>query len=208
MKKFFLVGLVVFVCVFVISFADAAKKAEPVPENPYDWEISMQPKPTAEEQEAARWSLILENDLGIYAYDMSTLKYFADKKGQVDENRIDVTVKTLFQNKELLKNLQRKYMEQLKGKEKVQYCLLDMEYNMAEKTYTVKEMRVFTDKNRIIEKKANKTGFVPVPEKTFAEAMYEICLQQSEQQKANEATANGTDGTKPDTKEQKPILSK
>lgn len=60
----------------------------------------------------------------------------------------------------------------------------------------------------MIEKKANKNGFVPVPEKTFAEAMYEICLQQSEQQKANEATANGTDGTKPDTKEQKPILSK
>lgn len=82
LKKFFLVGLVVFVCVFAVSFADAAKKAEPVPENPYDWEISMQPKPTAEEQEAARWSLILENDLGIYAYDMSTLKYFADKKGK------------------------------------------------------------------------------------------------------------------------------
>ena len=116
MKKIFLVGLVVFVCVFAVSFADAAKKAEPVPENPYDWEISMQPNLSADEQDAARWSLILENDLGIYAYDMSTLKYFADKKGQVDENRIDVTVKTLFQNKELLKNLQRYNMELLKGK--------------------------------------------------------------------------------------------
>lgn len=205
MKKLFFVGLVLCVCVLSVSFADAAKKAEPVPENPYEWEISMQPKPTAEEQEAARWSLILENDLGIYAYDMSTLKYAADKKGKVDENRIDVTVKTLFQNKELLKNLQQKYAAQLKGKEKVQYCLLDMEYNMAEKTYTVKEMRVFTDKNRMIEKKANQTGFVPVPEKTFAEAMYEICLQQSEQQKARETAANSADDT---TKETKPILSK
>ena len=59
----------------------------------------------------------------------------------------------------------------------MQYCLLDMQYNMAEKTYTVTEMRVFTNKNRIIETKKNKTGFVPVPEKSFAEAMYEICQQ-------------------------------
>jgi hypothetical protein len=77
----------------------------------------------------------------------------------------------------MLKNLQEKYAGKLKGKEKVQYCLLDMQYNMKEKTYTVKEMRVFTNKNRIIETKTNKTGFVPVPEKSFAEAMYDICQQ-------------------------------
>ena len=218
LKKILLAGLVLCLCMVSIGFADAAKKAEPVPENPYDWEISMQPKPTAEEEEAARWSLILENDLGIYAYDMSTLRYAADKKGQADKNRIDVTVKTLFQNKELVKNLQQKYADKLKGKEKVQYCLLDMEYRMAEKTYTVKEMRVFTNKNRLIETKVNKTGFVPVPEKTFAEAMYEICLAQSQQQEGEGATENvdaaraegGADpaAAQDGTKEQNAILSK
>ena len=77
----------------------------------------------------------------------------------------------------MLKSLQAKYADKLKGKETVQYCLLDMQYNMPEKTYTVTEMRVFTNKNRIIETKQNKTGFVPIPEKSFAEAMYEICQQ-------------------------------
>ena len=142
-----------------------------------DWSISTSPELSESEKEAARWSLILENDLGIYAYDMSTLGYVADKNGTVDTNLVGATVKTLFTEKKMLKNLQAKYADKLKGKEKVQYCLLDMQYNMPEKTYTVKEMRVFTNKNRIIETKKNKTGFVPVPEKTFAEAMYDICQQ-------------------------------
>ena len=60
---------------------------------------------------------------------------------------------------------------------------------MAEKTYTVTEMRVFTNKNRIIETKKNKTGFVPVPEKSFAEAMYEICQQFVTETMAPEAGA-------------------
>ena len=118
-----------------------------------------------------------ENDLGLYAYDMGTLGFIADKNGTVDTNLVGATVKTLFTEKKMLKSLQAKYADKLKGKEKVQYCLLDMQYNMAEKTYTVTEMRVFTNKNRIIETKKNKTGFVPVPEKSFAEAMYEICQQ-------------------------------
>ncbi len=117
--------------------------------------------------------MILENDLGIYAYDMATLGYVSDKKGTVDTNLVGATVKTLFTDKKMVKNLQAQYEPKLKAKEKVQYCLLDMQFNMPEKTYTVTEMRVFTNKNRIID----KTGFVPVPEKSFAEAMYEICQQ-------------------------------
>ena len=149
------------------------------------------------EKEAARWSLILENDLGLYAYDMGTLGFVADKKGTVDTNIVGATVKTLFTDKKMLKNLQAKYADKLKGKEKVQYCLLDMQYNLPEKTYTVTEMRVFTNKNRIIETKKNKTGFVPVPEKSFAEAMYEIC-----QQFVEETNAAAAGGPKP------PLLSK
>ena len=153
------------------------KPVEKIPENPMDWSISTKPEMSEEEKEAARWSLILENDLGLYAYDMGTLGYVADKNGTVNTDLVGATVKTLFTDKKMLKNLQAKYADKLKGKEKVQYCLLDMQYNMPEKTYTVIEMRVFTNKNRIIETKKNKTGFVPVPEKSFAEAMYEICQQ-------------------------------
>ena len=161
-----------------VSVGEARRQpVEPIPENPMDWHISSSPEPTEQEKEAARWSLILENDLGIYAYDMETLGYVADSNGTVNTNLVGATVKTLFTDKKVLKSLQQQYASKLNKKESVQYCLLDMRYNMPEKTYTVVEMQVFTNKNRVIETKKNKTGFVPVPAKTFAEAMYEICQQ-------------------------------
>lgn len=198
MKKTVLLWIVCSLCLLMTGISMAAEKPVKVPENPYDWSISMQPPATEAEKEEARWSLILENDLGIYAYDMSTLRYMTDKKKNVDENRIGVTVKTLFTNKDLSKNLQKQYADKLQGREKVLYCLLDMEYNMTEKTYTVKEMQVFTDKNRMIESKKNKTGFVPVPEKTFAEALYEICQKYTTENNADGATrpSEGTAGDK------------
>ena len=177
MKKIALLLLVTLLLTLQNSVLAARRQVEEVPENPMDWSISTSPPMSEEEKEAARWSLILENDLGLYAYDMSTLGYVSDKNGTVDTNLVGATVKTLFTDKKILKKLQEQYASKLKGKEKLQYCLLDMQYNMAEKTYTVTEMRVFTNKNRIIETKKNKTGFVPVPEKSFAEAMYEICQQ-------------------------------
>ena len=171
MKKIALLLLVILLLALQTSALAARRQVEDVPENPMDWSISTNPPMSEEEKEAARWSLILENELGLYAYDMSTLGYISDKNGSVDTNLVGATVKTLFTDKKMLKKLQEQYASKLKGKEKVQYCLLDMQYNMAEKTYTVTEMRVFTNKNRIIETKKNKTGFVPVPEKSFAEAM-------------------------------------
>ena len=177
LKKIALLLLVSLLLTLQTSVLAARRQVEEVPENPMDWSISTSPPMSEEEKEAARWSLILENDLGLYAYDMSTLGYVSDKNGTVDTNLVGATVKTLFTDKKILKKLQEQYASKLKGKEKLQYCLLDMQYNMAEKTYTVTEMRVFTNKNRIIETKKNKTGFVPVPEKSFAEAMYEICQQ-------------------------------
>lgn len=176
MKNIILLSLCSFLMTLHVSVL-AARPAEPIPENPMDWHISSSPEMSEAEKEAARWSLILENDLGIYAYDMGTLGYIADKKGTVDTNLVGATVKTLFTDKKILKSLQAQYASKLKEKEKVQYCLLDMQYNMSEKTYTVVEMRVFTNKNRIIETQKNKTGFVAIPEKSFAEAMYEICQQ-------------------------------
>ncbi len=189
MKKITLLLLVSLLLTLQTSVLAARRQVEEVPENPMDWSISTKPPMSEEEKEAARWSLILENDLGLYAYDMSTLGYVSDKNGTVDTNLVGATVKTLFTDKKMLKKLQEQYASKLKGKEKLQYCLLDMQYNMAEKTYTVTEMRVFTNKNRIIETKNNKTGFVPVPEKSFAEAMYEICQQFVTEMNAPEAGA-------------------
>lgn len=143
--------------------------------NNLNWEISMQPKPTAEEIEAARWSIIVENDLGIYAYDMDSVG-FVEKNGVANHNEVQVLVKTVFTNKDVMKKLNEQYANKLEKKEKVAYCKMDMEYKMAEKQYTVKTMQVFTNKDRQIDVKHNKK-FAPVPEKTFAEALYEVCQQ-------------------------------
>lgn len=140
-----------------------------------NWEISMQPKPTAEEIEAARWSIIVENDLGIYAYDMDSLS-FGEKNGVANENEVKVLVKMVFTNKDVLKKLNEQYASQLEKKEKVAYCKMDMQYKMAEKEYTVKTMQVFTNKDRQIDVKHNKK-YAPVPEKSFAEALFEVCQQ-------------------------------
>ena len=50
-----------------------------------------------------------------------------------------------------------------------------MQYKMQEKLYTVKAMEVFTNTNRQIDVKKNNNKFAPIPEKSFAEALYEVC---------------------------------
>lgn len=140
-----------------------------------NWEISMQPKPTAEELEAARWSIIVENDLGIYAYDMDSVS-FDEKNGVANENEVKVLVKMVFTNTDVIKKLNEQYAAKLDNKEKVAYCKMDMQYKMAEKEYTVKTMQVFTNKDCQLDVKHNNK-FAPIPEKSFAEALFEVCQQ-------------------------------
>lgn len=187
MKKLLLI-LQIFCMVMLTGAAMAAERNTNA--DPRSWEISMMPKPTAEEIEAARWSLVVENDVGVYAYDMDSLQYAVKKNDKPDKNIVQVLVKTVFTNKDILKKLQKDYADKLEGKEKVLYCKMDMQFNLKDKTYNVKQMNVYTDTNRQIDIKRNKGKFVPVPEKTFAEAMLEICQQYAaDEAKAAKAAA-------------------
>ncbi len=172
MKKIML--FLMLITTFVISGTAFANNDASINDN-LNWEISMQPKPTAEELEAARWSIIVENDLGIYAYDMDSL-FFVEKNGEANENEVKVLVKMVFTNKDVIKKLNEQYAAKLEKKEKIAYCKMDMQYKMAEKEYTVKTMQVFTNKDRQIDVKHNKK-FAPLPEKSFAEALFEVCQQ-------------------------------
>ena len=87
---------------------------------------------------------------------MGSLDFALDKNDQYDRNIVNVLVKTVFTNKDVLKKLKQDYAEKLEGKEKVLYCKMDMQYKMKEKTYTVKTMQVFTNKDRQIDEKKNK----------------------------------------------------
>ena len=175
MKKF-LVMICTLVAILVLNGNAFANNPVPQPnQDPMNWQISMMPEPTAEEIEAARWSVVVENDLGVYAYDMSSLDFGKNKKDEYDKNIVNVLVKTVFTNKDVLKKLKQDYATKLEGKEKVLYCKMDMQYKMKEKSYTVKTMQVFTNTDRQIDVKKNKNKFAPIPEKSFAEALYEVC---------------------------------
>lgn len=178
MKKSIMLLTICMMCLFAVS-ANAAEKnaAEKNAEEPINWEISMIPKPTAEEIEAARWSIVLENTMGIYAYDMDSLYFPEEKNGVINKNLVNVVVKTVFTDKELVKKMNKTYAEKLAKKEKVQYCEMLLQFNVADKTYGVKQMDVYGSKGTKLETKINNGELIPVPEKTFAEAMLEICLQ-------------------------------
>lgn len=142
-----------------------------------DWEISMMPKPSAEELKAARWSIILENNLGVYAYDADSLTYSKVENGVPDKNLVSVLTKTVFTDKETLKKLNEQYKHALKGKEKVQYCEILMTFNLADKTYGVTNMDIYGSKKTLLQRTSKELKLLPVPAGSFAEAMLEICQQ-------------------------------
>ena len=106
MKKLFMAIMLMLIC--TTSAAVYAAESEQ-PQNPMNWEISMMPKPTAEEIEAARWSIITENDIGIYAYDIDSLRFAVNTDGSSDKNIVTAEVKTIFTNKDILKKLKKDY---------------------------------------------------------------------------------------------------
>lgn len=174
MKKLLMLMIMVLTCLFAFT---ANAENQPARQEGMDWEISMMPKPSEEEQEAARWSIVVENNVGIYAYDMDSLTYSQVINGIADQNIVSVLTKTVFTDKEILKKLNAKYKEALPKKEKVQYCEIYMTFNLAEKTYAVQGMDVFSNKKTVLEHQAKPLKFVPIPQGSFAEAMLEICQQ-------------------------------
>ena len=81
MKKFL---FMLCTCLMLLVSNNAFANEQVVQKQAIDWEISMMPKPTAEEIEAARWSVVVENDLGIYAYDMGSLDFEQVEEGKYD----------------------------------------------------------------------------------------------------------------------------
>lgn len=93
MKKLLILLVTLFCCATAFA-ADTDKK--PATQEGMNWEISMMPKPSEEEQEQARWSIVVENNVGIYAYDMDSLTFSKVTNGLPDKNIISVLTKTVF----------------------------------------------------------------------------------------------------------------
>ncbi len=173
MNKLMLLFFMLVACLGALTVqAEEVKQQEGM-----NWEISMMPKATEEEQEAARWSIVVENNLGVYAYDMDSLTFTKVENGFADKNIVSVLTKTVFTDKETLKKLNNKYKDKLAKKEKVLYCEICMTFNLAEKSYAVTNMDVFGSKKTLLQHSEKELQFVPVPQGSFAEAMLEICQQ-------------------------------
>lgn len=173
MKKLLIFGLAAMVGLGPVT--GQAEEADSRPE--LNWEISMMPKPTEKEQEAERWSVAIQNNLGVYAYDRASLTFSEEKNGTADRNIISILTKTVFTDKDTVKKLNEQFKEKLAKKETTQYCEILMTFNLADKTYAVTRMDVFGNKKTLLQHVEKELQFVPVPEGSFAEAMLEICQQ-------------------------------
>ena len=127
--------------------------------------------------EKNKWSFILENELGSYAYDNTSVSFLEDKKGKKDSNIVKADIKTIVVNKELLKRIDGKYANQLKNGDTTDYCVMHMIFNRAEETYKVTSLQVFSMKRKTLEDKVVNNGFSPIPKKSFVKATLKVLNQ-------------------------------
>ncbi|MEG1913886.1 MAG: hypothetical protein RR089_02275 [Acidaminococcaceae bacterium] len=165
MKKILLLVMSLFL-VAQVGVATAGKAT--------NWEISMMPKATAEEQELLKWSFILENDYGVYAYNPSTIAFTKNEDGSKNLELVTAEIKTVFTNTEALKKINAGYAEKLKKGDQTAYCTLQMVFNLQANTYANTAIKVVSGKGKILEERKIQAIFAPIPEQSFAEAMLEI----------------------------------
>lgn len=188
MKKIAILTLAIMLsCLSVNAFAEEASTTQ---KDALDWSISMMPEQSAEEKEEARWSVLVENEIGINAYDMESIAYLTDANGAVDQNLMRIVTRTVYapKTKELQKKIAGMYKDKLSKKEKLQSSNMEMVFNISERTYFVQSMDVYSNKNTLLEHKENPIIFKPIPAGSIAEALYDICVAAAHPEEA--ATLN------------------
>jgi len=172
MKKLILL----FICLSMIgSVAFASEQQNKGSQNR---ETDMMPQQElSKDTEKNKWSFIVENELGSYAYDNTSVSFLEDKKGKKDSNIVKADIKTIVVNKELLKRIDAKYANQLKNGDTTSYCVMHMIFNRAEETYKVTSLQVFSMKRKTLEDKVVNNGFSPIPEKSFVKATLKVLNQ-------------------------------
>lgn len=165
----------------VSSSAFAKEKAENIPDNPLDWNVSMMESYKGEKYHP-NWSVIEENQFGIFAYDVNSMTFLVHKKAK-DKNIVEGTVKTVFTNKDILKQLNAKYSLKLQPKEKVANWLLYMRFDIPNNLYTIKKTEYYGSKGNLLDTVVKKGEMQAIPEESFAATMYNICKTWAEDNK-------------------------
>ena len=173
MKKFILILMACFIFL-PTAFARESNDLVTSDANKILWEIRMNREDTAMQKENERWTYLLTNDLGSYGYEKDSIKFLKEANGKRNVNLIEVETKTLFLNKEVIKNLNKKrFADNLDKNDSVNSCEIHMVFNRKEKTYTTTNMVVYSKSGKVLQKQSFKKTFVAIPKESFAEAMSE-----------------------------------
>ncbi|MCM0760542.1 MULTISPECIES: hypothetical protein [Sporomusa] len=161
--------ILLFALCLLLLAAVPVQAEEPPANSPLDWELSVRPKPSEAEIERQRWVQVFKNDIGIFAFDHTSLKV-----DEADNNLVHVLTKTIFTDPKLIGNLHDKYQEKLTAEDKVAYSEIWMAFKTRDKTYAVTGIKVVSEQGTVLEERQQTAKFAPVPVKTFADSMYEI----------------------------------
>jgi hypothetical protein len=160
--------LLLLVCCYLLPVM-SVQAVEPAETSPLAWELSVLPKPTAEEIERQRWSGVFANDIGIYMFDNKSLHI-----DETDKNLAYVLVRTIFADPKIIGNLNQQYQGKLSAGDKVALSEMQMVFQLRQKMYAVTETRVVSEQGIILDDTKKIAKFAAVTPKTFAESMYYI----------------------------------
>jgi hypothetical protein len=146
---------------------------------------------------AERWSLLGENLSGQYFVDRASL----DKAMQKEKDGIvkNVRTKALFRNVSFIRLLNEHYDQKLGDADRAHSCELIVSLNLQNNTYKVDHVAVFSKKGKTLEKKNLKEAFIPIPPKTFMDALCQDAKAKEVMQAGDKVHAEREPGQKNDT---------
>ena len=154
----------------LLTSSAAAEKADVTGiQSPSEWEISMQPKPSAAEIEAARWHDLYANKTASYSYEETSL--MPDDK---DPDIILVNTRTIYLDPALIAEQNKKFTAQLTGADRVAYSEIRLAFRISDHTYAIDRSKIFSHDGKLLAAPLYERQFKPIPEKTLAATMYEI----------------------------------
>ncbi len=160
------------VCLFLSPIASAGKTEDTRGvDSPEDWHISVQPEPSRWEKEAARWTPLLKNDTGTYAYEASSVAL--DEKN-ADVAEIVLRVSAL--KPEILVHLNARYSYVL-DEDTISHMEQRLKLNRRDNSFATAGHKYLSRGGIVIEETKipeEQLRFHSIPEGSVAEAALEI----------------------------------
>lgn len=160
------------VCLLLSPIALAGKEEDSQGvDSPEEWHISVRPEPSRWEKEAARWTPLLKNDTGTYAYEAASVA--------LDEKKVDVAeivLRVSALKPEILVHLNARYSYVL-DEDTISHMEQRLKLNRRDNSFATAGHKYFSRGGIVIEEtriSEEQLRFHPIPEGSVAEAAMEI----------------------------------